>query len=114
MYLNFGDFNSNATGLVPTHVEQSLPNEVQDFHANSAAAQCSSVDAQLIESAERALRGTGYPQLFLVHVRAFHGVVTLRGRVTTYHQKQMAQATAQQVEGAERVINEIEVTSIMR
>jgi osmotically-inducible protein OsmY len=39
------------------------------------------------------------------------GVLTLSGRLPTYHLKQMAQAAVASVEGVERVQNRIEVVS---
>jgi osmotically-inducible protein OsmY len=38
------------------------------------------------------------------------GTVTLRGRVSSYYQKQLAQAAAMAVIGRRQLVNEIEVT----
>jgi osmotically-inducible protein OsmY len=63
----------------------------------------------LIEAIDRALRATGYPALRAIEVDACRGVVGLCGRVPSYYQKQLAQATVQRVAGVRVVDNGIEV-----
>ena len=66
-------------------------------------------DRKLIEAVERALRATGHPALRGLDIEICRGVVVLWGRVTTYHQKQLAQATAQKVDGVQGIANGLEV-----
>ena len=66
-------------------------------------------DRALVESIGRALSATGYPALRGVRIEIERGIVVLWGRVPTYHQKQMAQAMAQQVDGVRGIANGIEV-----
>ena len=63
----------------------------------------------LIRQIELALQGTGYPALRRIEVIAVEHVVILRGRVSTYHMKQMAQAVALGVMGAGELHNELDV-----
>jgi len=62
-----------------------------------------------VEAVERALCATGYPALRCVQIEIERGIVVLWGRVPNYHQKQMAQETAQRVEGVRGIANGIEV-----
>jgi osmotically-inducible protein OsmY len=59
--------------------------------------------------AEARLRGKPYLALKSVSCSYRDGVLTLRGRVATRLLKQIAQAVASRVEGAERLEDEIEV-----
>jgi len=63
----------------------------------------------LVEAVGRALRATGYPELRHLQIEIERGTVMLWGRVSTYHQKQLAQATAQRVDGVRGIANGIEV-----
>jgi len=67
------------------------------------------VGRALVEAVDRALCNTGYSALRGVQIEIERGIVVLWGRVPTYHQKQVAQATAQQVDGVRGVANGIEV-----
>ena len=60
---------------------------------------------------ERALHGSGYVSLRNLDVSANRSIVRLRGRVSTYHLKQLAQAAALSVPGVREVRNEVEVVS---
>jgi hypothetical protein len=61
------------------------------------------------EAVGRALRATGYLALRDIQVEIDRGIAMLRGRVPTYHQKQLAQAVAQKVNGVRGIANGIEV-----
>ncbi len=69
-----------------------------------------SEELRLAERVAGALRGTGYGALFGVEVTVRWGIVRLTGRVPTYHLKQVAQATALGVAGADRVRNDLDVS----
>ncbi len=69
------------------------------------------LDRVAVEVVERALRATGYSALRGVQIEIERGVVLLWGRVPTYHLKQLAQATAQRVDGVRGIANGIEVVS---
>ena len=63
----------------------------------------------------RALAATGRFYSGQVVVSASDGVITLRGRVSSYYQKQVAQTAALAVVGAGRFRNEVEVaTTVIR
>lgn len=64
---------------------------------------------KLIEAVAQALGATGHAELRKLDIEICEGVVVLWGRVTTYHQKQLAQATAQKVEGVRGIANGLEV-----
>jgi osmotically-inducible protein OsmY len=63
----------------------------------------------LIQAVRSALRSTGHAPLRDLDVEICRGVVVLWGRVPTYYQKQLAQVTAQQVEGVRAIANGLEV-----
>ena len=67
-------------------------------------------DTRLAEEVARKLAASGRFPPGGVRVSSSDGVVRLRGRVESYYQKQVAQATARTVAGARHVINEVEVT----
>ena len=67
------------------------------------------VDRALVEAVGQVLRATGYPALREIQIEVERGTVVLWGRVPTYHQKQLAQARAQQVDGVRGIANGIEV-----
>ena len=68
-------------------------------------------DRTLTELVGRALRATGFPALRNVDIEINRDLVILRGRLPSYHQKQLAQASAQQVQGVCGIVNHIEVIS---
>jgi len=63
------------------------------------------VDAEVV----RAIAASGRFPVARVEVSSSEGVVTLRGRVASYHHKQVAQAAALNVIGTRQLVNEIEV-----
>jgi osmotically-inducible protein OsmY len=66
-------------------------------------------DLRLAECVGRALSATGYGSLRGVELTAHARLVTLRGRVTSYYMKQVAQATAMAVPGVRQVRNNLDV-----
>ena len=66
-------------------------------------------DLRLAVRVERALRGTGYGPLRQVRVAVLARVVTLAGRVTSYHLKQVAQTAVLVVPGVQRIQNDVAV-----
>ncbi|MGE5195312.1 MAG: BON domain-containing protein [Deltaproteobacteria bacterium] len=68
-------------------------------------------DAVLMEAIGQSLRSTGYPALRNLGISVIGGDVVLTGRVPTYHQKQLAQATVQQFLQVRGIANSIEVIS---
>jgi osmotically-inducible protein OsmY len=63
----------------------------------------------LTESVGRGLHATGRNALRGVVVEMLRDAVVLQGRVPSYYEKQLAQATAQQIAANRQVVNEIEV-----
>jgi osmotically-inducible protein OsmY len=61
------------------------------------------------ESARDRLLLSSYSPLRAVACSCRDGVLTLRGLVPTYHQKQLAQAIVAEVEGIREIVNEIQV-----
>ena len=59
--------------------------------------------------AQSRLRTSGYHELQLVSCEFHEGVLTLRGRVSSYYLKQVAQELIRQLDGAEEVNNRLEV-----
>ena len=71
----------------------------------------SSSEADLLAVVNQALRSSGYPPLWNVECEMVDGVVFLRGRVSTYYLKQVAQTAVMATEQVETLENRIEVTS---
>jgi osmotically-inducible protein OsmY len=76
---------------------------------NLNAGECIPDPASLEAVVARALRVTGHTALRCVVVEVCPSAVVLQGCVPTYYEKQLAQATAQQVAANHSVVNEIEV-----
>jgi osmotically-inducible protein OsmY len=69
----------------------------------------SDVDRKLAGAVAGALRDTGLSALRELDIEICQGVVVLWGRVPNYHQKQLAQVTAQNVTGVRGIANGVEV-----
>jgi osmotically-inducible protein OsmY len=69
-------------------------------------------DKQVVErEAQLRLRKSGYRQLHLISCE-FHGsVLTLRGRVSTFHMKQVAQTLIRGMKGVAEINNQLEVVA---
>ncbi|HLA83738.1 MAG TPA: BON domain-containing protein [Thermoguttaceae bacterium] len=68
------------------------------------------VETRIAEQVARSLGATGRFGARQLDVSASHGVVTLRGRVSSYYYKQLAQTAALAVDGVRRLRNEVEVS----
>lgn len=66
-------------------------------------------DHRVAEAVRNALGASGDAALRGLEVELCQGVIILWGRVPTYYQKQLAQVTAQQVEGVQSIANGVEV-----
>jgi osmotically-inducible protein OsmY len=88
----------------------SAADKIRGLERTSRAAK-SDFDSVSIEAVGQALRATGYAALRDIQIEIERGVVVLWGRVPTYHQKQLAQVTAQRVDGVRGIANGIEVVS---
>jgi len=66
------------------------------------------------QAAEWRLLGSGYTALSDVRCNFDEGVLHLRGRVSTYHLKQVALAMVAEIEGVHVVSNQIEVVAPSR
>ena len=71
-------------------------------------------DGQLIEAVQLALCATGHAPLRNLKIEMCRGVVVLWGRVPTHYQKQLAQVTAQRVDGIRGISNGLEVARARR
>ena len=69
----------------------------------------STTPKQLEEKVSTALRQSPYVQSRNLRFEASEGRVTLRGQVSSWYQKQMAQETLLRLDGVERVENQLEV-----
>jgi osmotically-inducible protein OsmY len=82
-------------------------NTANEIHHDLLAGQYSPA----AEAAEARLRGNAYLALRNVSCTYGHGVLTLRGSLPSYYLKQVAGVAVAEMEGVERVANEIEVVS---
>jgi osmotically-inducible protein OsmY len=90
----------------PHHADQ----EKEAFQVTAQLLAQSLDDLRLAECVARALHATGHRPLYDVEVIVHERLVTLRGSVTSYYLKQVAQAAALAVPGAGRVRNELTVS----
>ena len=68
------------------------------------------MDAPTIaEVAMERLRNSPYEAMRRVSCECKHGVLFLRGRLSSFHEKQMAQETVARIDGVTQVVNEVEV-----
>jgi len=63
----------------------------------------------VVKAADNRLRRSPYPRVARVSCEYDRGVLLLRGRVSSYYQKQLAQETLRDLEGVVEIVNEIEV-----
>lgn len=63
------------------------------------------------ELAERCLRGNSHLSLKTITCEYLSGVLILRGFVGTYYLKQVAQTAVSQLDGVERIDNQIQVVT---
>ena len=66
-------------------------------------------DWHLKDAIGRGLRATGRSALRCIVIEVIRDAIVLQGRVPSYYEKQLAQATAQQCAANRQVVNEIEV-----
>lgn len=63
----------------------------------------------IAKTARKCLQASPYHILRRISCDCKNGVLTLKGRVFSFHEKQIAQETVSSIEGATLVVNEIEV-----
>ena len=69
-----------------------------------------SKEKQVVQAeAQSRLRKSGYHELHVVSCEFHEGVLTLRGRVSSFYLKQVAQEVIRRLDGAEEVNNRLEV-----
>ena len=105
------------TTLNPAFLETDSDFTVNDSAIHSAAQSpvgSASIyaDQRLAQEASRALCEAGFPALRQLDVEVTRGVIILWGRVPTYHQKQLAQATVQKLDGVRGIANGVEVVCV--
>lgn len=64
---------------------------------------------EIAKTATECLRKSPYKVLTRVSCECRHGVLYLRGRLFSFHEKQVAQEAVATVKGMRQVVNEIEV-----
>jgi osmotically-inducible protein OsmY len=64
---------------------------------------------QILSAVERRLRRSTYSPIRNLHCEFHDGVLTLRGRLSSYFLKQVAQSLVVHMEGVEKVQNRVEV-----
>jgi len=62
-------------------------------------------------AAQSCLRGSGYHELHLISCEFHQGVLTLRGHVSTFHLKQLAQTLIRELDGVGEINNRLEVAA---
>lgn len=65
--------------------------------------------ADITETARACLCNSPYASLRTLSCDVENGVLLLRGRLSSFHYKQMAQETVRSLAGVSQVVNEIEV-----
>ncbi|MBN2292086.1 MAG: BON domain-containing protein [Pirellulales bacterium] len=65
--------------------------------------------SEVVKSAKDHLKKNPYPDIRNVSCNCDRGVLVLRGNVSSYHHKQVAQEAVFGLDGVTRILNEIEV-----
>ena len=65
--------------------------------------------ATIAEVAMECLRDSPYKALRRVSCECKYGVLFLRGRLFSFHEKQVAQETVARIDGVTQVVNDVEV-----
>jgi osmotically-inducible protein OsmY len=63
----------------------------------------------IVEVAMERLQDSSYTVLRRISCECKHGVLFLRGRLFSFHEKQVAQETVAGIDGVTQVVNEVEV-----
>jgi osmotically-inducible protein OsmY len=63
----------------------------------------------IAEVAMERLQDSPYTVLRRISCECKHGVLLLRGRLFSFHEKQVAQETVARIDGVTQVVNEVEV-----
>ncbi len=63
-------------------------------------------------AAQDRLRASDYRGLRSLSCECHHGVLVLLGRVSSFHQKQLAQESVRRIPGVRAIVNRVEVTTI--
>jgi osmotically-inducible protein OsmY len=63
----------------------------------------------IVEVAMERLQDSPYKVLRRISCECKHGVLFLRGRLFSFHEKQVAQETVARIDGVTQVVNEVEV-----
>lgn len=66
-------------------------------------------DAAVVETAEKRFRASSYVALRSIVCEFHEGVLVLRGRVTSYYLKQLAQEMVRDLDGIGAILNVVEV-----
>jgi osmotically-inducible protein OsmY len=77
--------------------------------ANSTFLSASESDSLLARRVRQTLADLHVPILRMLDVTAEEGVVTLRGRVRSYYERQLAYANVRRLTGVEKLVEEITV-----
>jgi osmotically-inducible protein OsmY len=67
------------------------------------------VQQSVLDAAKQRLGALWYPELRQIACEYHEGVLTLRGIVSSYFMKQMAQSAIQSINGVEEISNRLEV-----
>ena len=90
---------------------QPLSSEVSNFELPEWSRELSPVDVALSVRIQETLRSSPYRRLHLISTEVCGGVATLRGRVSSFHMKQVAQCLLADVAGLERIDNRLQVVN---
>ena len=66
-------------------------------------------DAEVVETADKRFRASSYVVLRSIVCEFHEGVLVLRGRVTSYYLKQLAQELVRDLDGIGAILNVVEV-----
>ncbi len=86
-----------------------IAEQLESISYSDAATRNEGTDFFLPGDVARALRSTGYQCLRGIEVIVDYGVAILRGHVSSFHMKQVAQTVARVVPGVREVRNELNV-----
>lgn len=75
----------------------------------SIVGRCVSRNGDIAEAAQDRLAFSAYPGLSSLSCDCYDGILLLRGRVSSYYQKQMAQEAVRHVAGIRELVNLVQV-----
>jgi hypothetical protein len=86
-------------------------NAMSPAHGSVSTGRSAAFDRDLAAQAEGRLRTSGHPALQCLVCECRARILVLRGRVSSYYLKQLAQELVRRIDGTEAIVNLVDVGS---